>query len=304
MRLLVIAVAVLTVSSARAQPPPGPPMRVERRSTVLEGGAIARVATRWTPDASASGTSLVIGDATSTILARGATSAAIERGERVAVVAYETYGLGAPFRLRVIRRDGGHDVLDAERELARPGTRTDDVPLAVAIAPIAGRGFAVFFEEVQSDDPSAARTYLFLLDLDGAPIDAGREVPIPWPLAAAAWNGHGFHLALLYPGGGGGIRLSMVSITEAGLPEQHPDWSSAAGFVADVHLVAHDARIDAHYRGGTGGEHWLETDVTAIASWGTDRRHATDHGTLAPDATLVIDPRGHVSRAPAHDDGL
>lgn len=297
--------ALLWVSVAHAQPPPGPPVHVERRTAELEGGALARVTTRWAMDGSASGASLAIGEASPVVLARGATAAAIERGERVTIVAYETYGDGSPFRYRTIRRDAGHDVLGEEHALARPTSRGLDVPFAVAIAPVPGDGFALFFEEVQNDDPSAARTYLFRLDLDGVARDAGREIQVPWPLAAAAWNGHGFHLALLYPGGGEGMRLSMVSLTPDGLPEQHPDWSSAAGFVTDVHLVVEGAEIRAHYRGGSGGEHWLDADVTAIESWGSDRRHARDHGALGADATLVVGAQGHVRRAPARsDDGL
>ena len=67
-------------------------------------------------------------------------------------------------------------------------------------------------------DPSATRTYLFQLDLEGAPLDAGREIAIPWPIAAVAWNGHGYHLAVLYPGSGSGMRLSMVSLGEGHQP--------------------------------------------------------------------------------------
>lgn len=303
--LPVVAVALLALPSlALAQPPPGPPEHVDRRSVELAGGTIARVVTRWTPDAETSGASLALGDAPPTLLVRGASAAAIERGERVSVVAYETFDGGAPFRVRVIRRDGAHDVLSDERGFARPGARSGDFPFAVAIAPIPGRGFAVFYEEVQADDPSGARTYLFQLDLDGQPLDAGREIAVPWPIAAAAWNGQGYHLALLYPGGGGGMRLSMVSLTPEGVNQQHPDWSSAAGFVADVHLVVEGAHVHAHYRGGSGGEHWLETDVTAIASWGSDTRHATDHGRLEDGVTLSVDAEGHVQRVPSRADGI
>lgn len=265
---------------------------------------MARLVTRWTPDAETSGASLALGDAAPTLLVRGATAAAIERGERVALVAYEAFDDAAPFRVRVVRRDAGHDVVSDERAFARPGARHGDVPFAVAIAPIAGRGFAVFFEEVQSDDPSGARTYLFQLDLDGQPLEPGREIAVPWPIAAAAWNGQGYHLALLYPGGGGGMRLSMVTLGVDGTNQQHPDWSSAPGFVADVHLVVEAAHVHAHYRGGSGGERWLETDVTAIGGWGSDRRHATDHGHLDPDVTLAIDPAGHVQRVAPRADGI
>lgn len=290
--------------TAHAQPPSGPPVHVERRSTELAGGTIAHLATRWTPDATTSGTSLALGDAAPSILARGASAATIERGERVTVIAYEAFDGRAPFRLRVVRHEANHDVLSDEQMLARPGTRDGDVPFSVAIAPIPGRGFAVFFEEVQGDDPSATRTYLFQLDLDGEPLDTGREIAIPWPIAAVAWNGHGYHLALIYPGSGSGLRLSMVSLSAEGVNQQHPDWSSSAGFVDDVHLVSSGDHIHAHYRGGSGGDHWLESDVTAIRHWGSEPPAAIDHGRLEADVTLAVDPAGHVQRVSPRDDGF
>jgi hypothetical protein len=301
--LAVLAVAFFS-GTASAQPPAGPPVHVERRSTVLDGGATARLVTRWGLDASSSGASVTIAETTPTLLVRGATAGAIERGERVALVAYESFGDGAPFRVRAIRRDAGHDVIGPELALPRPGSRADDVPFAVAIAPVPGRGFAVFFEEVQQDDPSAAHTYLFMLDLDGAQPDAGREIPVPWPIGAAIWNGHGFHLALLYPGSGGGMRLSMVSLSPEGTNQQHPDWASAAGFVGDVHLVREGDHIRAHYRGGHGGGHWIESDVTEIRGWGSEPPAPHDHGALETDVTLAIDAAGHVQRVPSRADGL
>lgn len=294
-RLALLLVLAFSSTVASAQPPPSPPVHVERRSVELEGGVLARVATRWTPEASTSGTSLSLGDAAPTVLVHGASAAAIERGERVALVAYEAYGEGAAFRVRAIR----NGALQPERSLSRPGSRTGDVPFAVAIAPMPGQGFAVFFEEVQVDDPTATRTYLFQLDLDGAPLDAGREISIPWPIAAVAWNGHGYHLALIYPGSGNGMRLSMVSLGVDGTNQQHPDWSSAAGFVADVHLVVIGTEIHAAYRFG---DHWRQSDVTQIRSWGTEPPATADHGTLGPDDTIAVDPAGHVRRVASRAD--
>ena len=294
-RLALVFALVFSSAVASAQPPPGPPVHVERRSVELEGGVLARIATRWTPEASTSGTSLSLGDAASTVLVHGASAAAIERGERVALVAYEAYGDGAPFRVRAIQ----NGALQPERSLSRPGSRAGDVPFAVAIAPMPGQGFAVFFEEVQADDPTATRTYLFQLDLDGAPLDAGRELSIPWPIAAAAWNGHGYHLAVIYPGSGTGMRLSMVSLSVDGTNQQHPDWSSAAGFVADVHLVAVGDEIHVAYRFG---DHWRQSDVTHVRSWGTEPPAAPDHGTLGPDDTIAVDSAGHVRRVASRPD--
>ncbi len=292
---------LLAAGGARAQPPPGPPDHVERRSAVLDGGAIVRVATRWSAEASASGTSIAIGDAPPVVLVRGASAAAVEAGERCALVAYESYEDAHPFRWRTLCRAEGHDVLGEEHVVARPGQRRGDIPFAVAIAVVPGGGFAVFFEEIQSDDPTAARSYLLPVDAAGTATGPISEIAVPWPIAAAAWNGSGYHLALIYPGGGGGVRLSMVALTAEGAPRQHPDWSSAPGDVGDVHLVSRGARVEAHYRRDG---HWLEADVTTIGGWGNDSRHTTAHGALATDATLAVDREGHVSRAVAREDGL
>jgi hypothetical protein len=143
-----------------------------------------------------------------------------------------------------------------------------------------------------------------MLDLDGAAPDAGREIPVPWPIGAAAWNGHGFHVALLYPGSGSGMRLSMVSLTPDGTNQQHPDWSSAAGFVGDVHLVVDGDHVRAHYRGGRGGGHWIEADVTTIRGWGSEPPAPRDHGALATDVTLAIDVTGQARRVASGADGL
>ncbi|MFO0684337.1 MAG: hypothetical protein U0234_19955 [Sandaracinus sp.] len=303
---LALALASLVLSLAlgpvvRAQPPPAPPDHVERRTAVLEGDVPVRVATRWSAETSTSGTSIAIGDAAPVVLVRGASAAAVEAGEHGAIVAYESYEDAHPFRWRTIRRVDGHDVLGDEHTTGRPIARAGDIPFAVAIAAIPGRGFALFFEEIQSDDPTAARTYLLVVDADGAPSGPMFEIAVPWPLAGAAWDGSGYHLALIYPGGGGGMRLSMVQITEQGAPRQHPDWSSEPGEIADVHLVTEGASVVAHYRRDT---HWLAADVTAIASWGQNRRHATEHGTLGEGVTIGADGAGHLTRIAEHDDGL
>jgi len=115
-----------------------------------------------------------------------------------------------------------------------------------------------------------------------------REVAVPWSLAAAIDNGHGFHLALIYPGDANGMRLSMVAVDTNGRPEQHPDWSSRPGMIDDVHLVRHGAAIVAFYRGGDGGDRLLERDVTRIGSWGQNPPAARDHGRLRQSEAILI----------------
>jgi hypothetical protein len=139
-----------------------------------------------------------------------------------------------------------------------------------------------------TDDPSAAHTYLVELDADGAPNGPAKEVPVPWSLAAAAHNGNGYHLALIYPGDNGGMRLSMVSLSDAHQPQQHPDWASAAGFITDVHLVVDGAKIRAFYRGGKAGDRMLESDVTQIRQWGSEPPKAKDHGAITSKHALAV----------------
>jgi hypothetical protein len=219
---------------------------------------------------------LYTGDCTGTVVA----------GHGRAVVALAVDDRAEPFRVYVI--DGG--AAGKPVKLARPNKR-NDVPFAVAGA-VTPDGFALFFQEVQSDDPSAAHTYLVKLDDQGAPAGAAVEIPVPWSLAAAAWNGAGYHLALLFPGYGDGMRLSMVSITAAGAPQQHPDWASGAGYVADVHLVVRDKNIIAFYRGGSGGDRLLESDVTAIRGWGSEPPKARDHGALPLSKAIQVGADG------------
>ena len=194
-----------------------------------------------------------------------------------------------PFRVAALDPDDGK--LGKLHAIGRPSSRraAGDQPFAVA-ATATPTGFAVFFQEVQVDDPSAAHTYLVELDDRGAPTGAAKEVPVPWSLAAAAHNGTGYHLALIYPGDNGGMRLSMVSLSASGQPEQHPDWASAPGFISDVHLVRDPdaATIRAFYRGGPAGDRILESDVTKIRAWGTEPPKARDHGPIAQRHALAV----------------
>lgn len=204
-------------------------------------------------------------------------------GHDKVVVALATEGRD-PFRVGLVGSDR------KPTAIARPNNRKD-MPFAVA-GTATPTGFAIFFQEVQTDDPSAAHTYLVELDADGAPSGPAKEVPVPWSLAAAAWNGKGYHLALIYPGDNGGMRLSMVSLSAAHQPEQHPDWASAAGFITDVHLVADGDKIRAFYRGGKAGDRLLESDVTQIGQWGREPPKAKDHGAISQRHALAVGANG------------
>jgi hypothetical protein len=249
----------------------GPEDRLVRLVTTLGGKGRAR---------------LHLGEAKPVTLHEGEAAGTLVAGHGRVVVALAVDSAGEPFRvLSVVDQQPGQTA-----RVARPAKR-HDAPFAVAATPTPD-GFAVFFQEVQTDDPSAAHTYLVLLDKTGKPTGAASEIPVPWSLGAAAWNGTGYHLALFYPGDTHGMRLSMVSLSAAGQPQQHPDWASAAGYIADVHLVAREGKVRAFYRGGPGGEHLLESDVTAIRGWGSEPPKATDHGKLSSGQAIAVGADG------------
>jgi hypothetical protein len=117
---------------------------------------------------------------------------------------------------------------------------------------------------------------------------------VPWWLAAATWNGNGYHLALFYAGGGTGTTLSMVSLSQDGTPEQHPDWASAPGAISDVHLVNAGRGIRAVYRAS--GNRMVETDVTKIGQWGQVSNKAKDLGAIGKQEAIAITAKGGVTK--------
>ena len=283
---LVSSVFLVLASSAAAQP-----AQVEARAERL-GDTTIKVTTRWEADGDGEARLSIGGDATR-IHSGGGVAATLARGHERVLVAYEVDAQRDPFRVRVVSREGGRARLSEEVRIARPSSR-HDLPFSVA-ATATPRGFTVFFQEVQEDDPSAAHTYMVQLDAEGSVEGMAREVAIPWSLADAIWNGAGYHLALIYPGNGQGMRLSMVSTTPEGSPQQHPDWASAAGMVMDVHLARAGERILAFYADGGA---ILESDVTQIRGWGSEPPRAQRRGRISGDETIVLDgPRPRTVRA-------
>lgn len=261
-------------------------VRPDVRATYAPDGTLVRLLTTWSGDA---GAELYIGKKKKALHSGEVAGTAVTGHDKV-VVALAVDDAKEPFRIYVL--DGG--TLSKPTAIARPIERRD-APFAVA-ATATPDGFSVFFQEVQTDDGTAAHTYLVKLDAEGAVGGAATEVPVPWSLGAAAWNGSGYHLALFYPGDQNGMRLSMVSLSTAGQPQQHPDWASAAGFISDVHLVATDGSVTAYYRGGKNADRLYEADVTAIRSWGSEPPDATDHGKLSFGKTIAISAKGAVNK--------
>lgn len=258
-------------------------MPPEVRAAVGPEDKAIRLVLSWDDPARAR---LYVGKRKPVTLHEGGAAGTVAVGHGRVVVALAVDDAKEPFRVHVL--DG--DDPGKATKVARP-TKRHDQPFAVA-ATATPDGFSIFFQEVQTDDPSAAHTYLVKLDKEGKVAGAAAEIQVPWSLGAAVWNGNGYHLALFYPGDANGMRLSMVSLSTAGQPQQHPDWASAAGYITDVHLVADGAKIRAFYRGGAGGDRLLESDVTAIRSWGSEPPKATDHGALPSGKVIAISAAG------------
>lgn len=231
---------------------------------------------------------LQIGKAKPTELAIGDSVGAIEVAHGKVVIALAITDDKEPFRIHVD---------DKVTKIARPGKRYD-LPFAMAMTPTP-TGFTVFFQEIEAQNTNEAHTYMQKLDKDGALDGKLAEVRVPWWIGDAAWNGKGYHLALYYAASMDGARLSMVSLTEAGVPEQHPDWASAPGQLSDVHLVADGKRILAYYRGGRIGDRLHLTDVTTIGQWGGNTQAAKDLGALAATQAIAIDAKGKPLRVKA-----
>jgi hypothetical protein len=233
------------------------------------------------------GVELVVGKAKKQVYA-GEAVATIEPGHGIVLVAVSIPSKKQPFQIITI--DGGK--LGKPIALARPDKR-DNYPFALA-ATATPDGFTVFFQEVEADNPNEAHTYMVELDKTGAVSEQAKEIQVPWWLAAATWNGNGYHLALFYAGGGTGTTLSMVSLSKDGAPEQHPDWATAPGAISDVHLISAGGRIRAVYRGTAG--RMYETDVTKIGQWGQVSNKAKDLGAIGKQEAIAITAKGSVTK--------
>ena len=227
----------------------------------------------------------------STQLFEGEAVGTVEAGHGRVLVALSITSKKTPFQI-VMVEDGK---LGKPVGIARPNKRVD-FPFAIA-ATATPDGFSVFFQEVEADNANEAHTYMVQLDKEGAVTEEAKEIQVPWWLGAAAWNGSGYHLALFYAGEGTGTRLSMVSLTQEGSPEQHPDWATQAGMIDDIHLVASGKSIRAIYR-GTGGR-LVETDVSKIGQWGQVTAKSKDLGALAANQAIAITAKGAVTKIKA-----
>jgi hypothetical protein len=274
------------------QPPPPPPEPVavegaiiDQRAELTDAGDPVRLV--WTSGGKKPGAKLESKGA-SIDLYKGEAIGTLKTAHGTTLVALSVDDPKAPFRVALF--DGKK--LSNVQKLARPAKQSN-FPFAIA-ATRTPEGFTVFFQEVETGNPNEAHTFMLDVGKDGAAGEV-KEVPVPWALGDAVWNGKGYHLALMYTGEMRGARLSMVSLTAAGQPEQHPDWATQPGAITDIHLVETDGKIRAIYRGGA-GDRMYSTDVTTIGQWGQVTAKTSDLGALATSMVIAVNAKGQPTK--------
>jgi len=197
---------------------------------------------------------------------------------------------GARSFARLVLADIGPDGRLAAREAIDAPRRNDgDFAPASVVACPDPEGFTVLWQEPSARDPrSDVRTYMARIASDGSWLQRPAVVEVPWALAAIAHNGHGYHLALYFDTEAGVTRVCLVTLTAAGVPEQHPWWASAAGPTDEVQLAVRGDRVLAFYRGGPGGDRLLSADVTAVGQWGAEPGAARAQGEIRRDQEFAL----------------
>jgi hypothetical protein len=224
-------------------------------------------------------------------LFKGEVIGTVKAAHGTTLVALSVDDAKEPFRIALF--DG--KTLSKIQRFARP-TKQSNFPFAIA-ATRTPEGFTVFFQEIETNNPNEAHTFMLEVEKDGTAGEV-KEVPIPWALADAIWNGNGYHLALMYTGEMRGARLSMVSASPSGQPAGHPDWATQPSAISDLHLVENDGTIRAIYRGGV-GDRMYATDVTKIGQWGQVTDKTADLGALAANMAIAINAKGQATKVKA-----
>lgn len=214
-------------------------------------------------------------------------------GDTLVVVAFHG-GEHAFARALFAHVRGGALTRGATVELDRAiAARRDTLRPAAALAAPTPEGFTILVQEQDVSSPSAdVVTTMTRLARDGAIVAAPAQVAIPWALAALAWDGRGYHLAVLWGGWGaehaGTARACLVTLTPAGQPEQHPWWATGFDALSDVQLVRRadgGAMLLVHRRGD--GRTIALHESTGVGSWGTEPPPSVDVGHVEPSAPFV-----------------
>lgn len=307
--LLPLLVTALVPALAAAQPPPGAPPGPRVWNHVrFAGDREVRVRTAWqssSPGAEAEVTLRVAGRPGQLELHRGpaiVTDVAAD-GDRV-LVAMSEMAPGGSLHLALVEVPADGPPRVVARRRARIGERRW-TPTAVATTATPD-GFAVLWQAQSFQGRGRggqARTLLARVGEDGGWSRRPSTVPVPWAIAGLVWNGGGYHLALYYDGSQPNqTRLCMVTLTEAGQPEQHPWWASRPGMVDEVQLVRDGEQILAVYRGGPSGMQLLSRDVRPVGAWGQDVGAATDRGRIGADEEFALRVDGGAVQVVRRDD--
>ena len=143
-------------------------------------------------------------------------------------------------------------------------------------------GFAVFFQEAHTQNPSEAyQTFIARFDPDGAPRGPAELVHAVWPIADVLYlpSANQYYFLLFYGHPSFGTRLAGVHIREAELTNvEHPFWVSPAGGADEARLFLRGDRVMALYRDGA---QLFASDVTT-GQWGREPPPPRSHGTLGP----------------------
>lgn len=313
-RAAVCLVGVLVVPASLSAQAGPPPMQQQWDSLRLLGDSIYHLRTRWAAGRSGRTAEITLQAlsrdhrplARAGRLYRGPAARAeiATRSHGFAVVLYRGGSQGQFVRVivRHVVPPGGGVVQPETIELPRPAG-ADWAPTNATICATPD-GFTVLWQEEPAGPTQARRARSFMTRIDGGGrvLEPPREVPIPWGFGAIAWNGNGYHLALFYDGQQPGqTRLSLVTLSPHGAPEQHPWWISDPQTVDEVHLVPSSPGMVVVYRGGADGTTLRTVHASSIGQWGGATPPTRDLGRLesstpftervtSPDRIEVVSP--------------
>ncbi len=274
-----LAIAVLAEpAAAQGAPMAGPQEWVDVEA--LEG-RVVRVRNRWTAvDAAGAreGMLEIIDGEARVVLALGEPVLVTTASDGPALLAV-SWGLEArsPLTAHVLRSRAS---AASSVVIPREASASDHFVTAVVATAEPG-GFAVLSQEQSDADVTsgAAHTFLTHLAPDGSVRAPPREVAVPWALAAMAWDGRGYTLALYFSGFGaererGLLRVCAVTLTPDGAPEQHPWWVSAFEPVSAVRMARGEGGVEIYW---ASGERVRSRVVTAAGTWGSEPPAARAH---------------------------
>jgi len=294
---LSLPLLLLTSHVASAQPGSEPPLF---RALRLVGGHEIVVTRAFRTDAFGPRARVTVRGPRNEIVCYDGTPVEVDVTARDGVVLIALVGGGRQPSVRLVRlpvQQNGD--LGAARNISVPRTAVRSlVPWSAIVGP-AERGFVVLWQEVMNGNPQAdVASYMGTLDLDGNWINRPSQVQIPWALAAIAWNGHGYHLALYYSTGQpDGTTLAMVTLSAVGQPLEHPWWASAPGSIYDVQLVRAPPSVPCggscdpmavFFRGGPTGEELFSLDTSTPGQWGTSPTRIDRHGAIGDDEDYTV----------------